>query len=198
MNGMHRRAIAGGTLLIALLLSLTACRSTRPSGSPVTPLTARTVEEATAQLRERRAGFRGMKSLMQVRATSNGKTQSFRGQLIVHDDQRMELIAYTPVGTTALRMKANGFAIDSDPAVPPESFAFLQNAGITPAETGMLILGIPPRDDVAVSFAATGIARATAGGITADFDPPSFPARRVVVTRGADRIEIEHLEVVTN
>lgn len=182
----------------AALIFLTACRSARPSGSPVTPLTATTVEEAIAQLGERRANFRGMKSLMQVRATTSGKTQSFRAQLIVHDAQRMELIAYTPVGTTALKMKATGMDIDSDPAVPPESFAFLQNAGITPAETGMLILGIPPRDGMDVTFAPSGLARATAGGISADFDPPAFPPRRVVITRGADRIEIEHLEVVSD
>jgi hypothetical protein len=184
-------------LLLATIVLLTSCRSTRPSGSPVTPLTATTVEETTAQLRERRASFRGMKSLMQVRATTNGKTQSFRAQLIVHDAQRMELIAYTPVGTTALTMKANGFDVQTDPAVPPESFAFLQSAGITPAETGMLILGIPPRDDVEIVYGSTGIARATAGGISADFDPPAFPAKRVVIARGADRIEIDHLEVVS-
>lgn len=179
-----------------LLASLTACRSARPSGSPVQPLSATSVEEATAQLRERRAQFRGMRSLMRVRATANGKTQSFRAQLIVHDAQRMELIAYTPVGTTALKMQADGNQVTSDPAVPPESFEFLRSAGITPAETGMLILGLPPRDDVAVTISPGGIARASAGGITAEFEPPSFPARQVVITRGADRIEIEHVEVV--
>ena len=184
------------TACVALLL-LTACRSTRPTGSPVAPLTAGTVEEAQAQLREQRANFRGMKSLMRVRATANGKTQSFRAQLIVHDAQRMELIAYTPVGTTALKMKAEGDRVTSEPPVSPEAFAFLRRAGITPAETAMLILGLPPRDDVPVSFAVSGIARATAGGITADFDPPSFPARRVVITTdNGDRIEIEHDEVV--
>ena len=183
--------------LITAALLVLSCRSTRPSGSPVAPLTAATVEETIAQLRERRANFRGMKSLMQVRATTNGKTQSFRGQLIVHDAQRMELIAYTPVGTTALKMKAEGDRVTSDPAVPPESFAFLRSAGITPEETAMLILGIPPRDDSSVTFGVSGIARATAGDVTADFDPPAFPAKRVVITRGGDRIEIEHLEVVT-
>jgi hypothetical protein len=184
------------TLCVALLF-LISCRSTRPTGSPVTPLTASTVEETTAQLRERRANFRGMKSLMQVRATAGGKTQSFRGQLIVHDAQRMELIAYTPVGTTALTMKAEGDRVTSDPAVPPESFAFLRSAGITPAETAMLILGIPPGEHVNVTYGVSGIARATAGDVTADFDPPAFPAKRVVITRGADRIEIDHLEVVS-
>ena len=183
--------------LLTATLFLMSCRSTRPSGSPVTPLTAATVEETAAQLRERRANFTGMKSLMQVRATVNGKTQSFRAQLIVHDAQRMELIAYTPVGTTALTMKANGNAVETKPDVPPDSFDFLRGAGLTPAETGMLILGIPPREDVSVTFGIGGIANATAGGMTADFDPPAFPAKRVVITRGADRIEIEHLEVVS-
>ncbi len=183
--------------LITAIFLLVSCRSTRPSGSPVAPLTAVTVEDTTAQLRERRANFTGMKSLMQVRANVNGKTQSFRAQLIVHDAQRMELIAYTPVGTTALNMKANGYKVDTKPAVPPESFSFLHSAGLTPAETGMLILGIPPRDDLSVTFGIGGIANATAGGMSADFDPPSFPPKRVVITRGADRIEIEHLEVVS-
>jgi Protein of unknown function (DUF3261) len=189
---MMKSAVA---LLTAALL-VTACRSTRPSGSPVAPLTSTTVEQTTAQLRERRASFQGMKSLMRVRATTNGKTQSFRAQLIVHDARRMELIAYTPVGTTALKMKAEGDRVTSEPAVPPESFDFLRSAGITPAETAMLILGLPPRDDLPVTIAAGGIAHATAGGITAEFKPPAFPAKSVVITRGNDRIEIEHLEVV--
>ena len=190
------RPVVLGMCFVLAASVLVSCRSVRPTGSPVRPLTAVTAEEATAQLRERRASFKGMKSLMQVRATTNGKTQSFRAQLIVHDAQRMDLIAYTPVGTTALKMTAHGHSVESDPVVPPESFSFLQNAGMTPAETGMLILGLPPRADVPVTFAAGGIARATAGDVSADFDPPAFPARRVVITRGADRIEIEHLEVV--
>ena len=183
--------------IVTAALLLTSCRSTRPSGSPVVPLTATTAAEAEAQLRERRGSFRGMRSLMRVRATTGGKTQSFRAQLIVHDAQRMEMIAYTPVGTTALKMKAEGDRVTSDPPVAPEAFEFLRSAGITPAETAMLILGLPPREDVAVTFAPGGIAQAAAGDVTATFDPPAFPARQVVITRGADRIEIEHLEVVT-
>jgi hypothetical protein len=137
-----------------------------------------------------------MRSLMRVRATTNGRTQSFRAQLIVHDAQRMELIAYTPVGTTALKMKADGDRITTDPPVAPDAFAFLRSAGMTPAETGMLLLGIPPRDDVQVDVRPSGLGSATAGGISVVYDPPAFPARHVIVTRGEDRIEIEHEEVV--
>jgi hypothetical protein len=172
------------------------CRSTRPVGDPVRPLTSTTVADTERELRERRQNFRGMRSLMRVRATTNGKTQSFRAQLIVHDAQSMELVAYTPVGTTAMTMKARGNSISTDPEVPPASFAFLRSAGLTPAETGMLLLGIPPRDDVWVEVTPAGIQAATVGDIAVRFDPPAFPARTLVVTRGADRIEIEHLEVV--
>jgi hypothetical protein len=183
-------------LFVALVVVVAACRTGRPAGSPVAPLTASTSEEAAAQLRARRAEFRGMRSLMRVRATTNGKTQSFRAQLAVLDSRRMELTAYTPVGTTALKMKADGDRITTDPEVAPASFDFLRSAGLTPAETAMLVLGLPPRDDLQMEVAPQGLASATAGGISVVYDPPAFPARRVVVTRGADRIEIIHEEVV--
>jgi Protein of unknown function (DUF3261) len=189
---MRRAAV-----LLAAMLTLAACRTTRPSGTPVAPLGTTTVAEAALELRARRASFRGMRSLMRVRATANGKTQSFRAQLIVHDAQTMELIAYTPIGTTAMTMHADGDKITADPEVPPASFDFLRTAGMTPAETAMLLLGLPPRDDVWVELAPAGVAAATAGEIAVRFEPPSYPAKSVVVTRGADRVEIEHLEVVS-
>lgn len=183
--------------IVALaFIAVVACRTGRPTGSPVQPLSATTPEEAISRLREQRQNFRGMRSLMRVRATVNGKTQSFRAQLAVHDARRMELIAYTPVGTTALTMKADGDRITTDPEVAPASFDFLRSAGLTPAETGMLLLGLPPRDDVRVDAAATGLTHASAGGIDVTFAPPAFPAKHVIVIRGADRIEIEHEEVV--
>lgn len=187
------KRVAAVVLAAALLAS---CRTARPVGAPIAPLTAPTADEAMQQLRARRASFTGMRSLSRIRATVKGKTQSFRAQLAVHDAQRMELIAYTPVGTTAMTMKADGDRITSDPPVAPDAFDFLRSAGLTPAETAMLLLGLPPRDDVRVEYAAGGIASATAGAMTVQFDPPSFPASRVVITSGEDRIEITHDEVV--
>jgi hypothetical protein len=181
--------------LIALTFAI-ACRTARPTGAPVAALTATTAQQAAQQLREQRAAFHGMRSLMHVRATTNGKTQSFRAQLAVTDARTMDLIAYTPVGTTALKMHAEGDRITTDPEVAPASFDFLRTTGLTPAETAMLILGLPPRDDVQVELAPQGLVSATAGGIRVMYDPPAFPARHVIVTRGDDRIEIEHEEVV--
>jgi hypothetical protein len=180
--------------LLAIAALTAACRTGHPDGTPVAPLTASTADEAIAQLRARRASFHGMRSLMRVRATTAGKTQSFRAQLIVQDAQRMELIAYTPVGTTAFTMKADGDRITTDPEVAPASFDFLRATGLTPAETGMLLLGIPPRDDVRISAGPAGLISASAGGIDVTFDPPAFPAKSLVITRGGDRVEIEHLE----
>ena len=182
--------------LAAIAFVLISCRSTRPVGTPVAPLTAPTAEAAQEQLRAMRENFRGMRSLSRIRATVNGKTQSFRAQLAVHDKQRMELIAYTPVGTTAMKMTADGNRITTDPPAAPESFAFLRDAGLTPAETAMLLLGMPPRDDLRIEYAPAGIVTASAGAMTVQFEPPSFPASRVVITSGEDRIEITHDEVV--
>jgi len=137
-----------------------------------------------------------MHSMMRVRATTNGKTQSFRAQLTVHDARRMELVAYTPVGTTAMKMKADGQSITTDPEVAPSSFDFLRDAGLTPAETGMLLLGLPPHDDLRLDYGPMGLVSASAGEMTIQFDPPSYPPTRVIVTNGDDRIEIVHEEVV--
>jgi hypothetical protein len=182
-------------LCAALLVS---CRTGRPTGVAVAPLTATSADEALQQLRERRAHFTGMRSLMHVRATINGKTQSFRAQLHVIDAQRMELIAYTPVGTTAMTMKADGDRITSDPPIAPEAFNFLHDAGLTPAQTAMLLLGLPPLDDLRLDYSATGLKAASSGAMTVRFEPPSFPASRVIVTStdDDDRIEIMHDEVV--
>jgi hypothetical protein len=197
------RNVAAAALAAALLFS---CRTGRPDGAPIAPLTASTAEAAMQQLRARRAEFAGLRSFMRVRATTNGKTQSFRAQLAVEDARRMELTAYTPVGTTALTLKANGESVSVQNRIEgsqwegnandlARSFGFL-GAGLTPAEVGMLIAGLPPRDDLQYDVEPAGLRRASFGDVVVTFDPPAFPAKNVVVTRGNDRIEIEHLEVV--
>jgi Protein of unknown function (DUF3261) len=192
-------------VLAAALLFTAACRTTRPSGAPVAPLVAVSAEDATQQLAARRAAFAGMKSLMRVRATTGGKTQSFRAQLAVHDLRRMDLIAYTPVGTTALTMNVDGDRVKVKNHVEntqweggahqlPEPFKFLA-ASYTPNDVALLILGFP-LPGVNGEMTAAGVQSVRVGDATFEFATPSFPAKQVVVTRGADRIEIEHLEVV--
>lgn len=183
-----------------------SCRTARPVGAAVAPLSAQTAEDAMRQLRERSERFRGARSLMRVRATTNGRTQSFRAQLAIHDRRTMELIAYTPVGTTALTVTATGEHVsvrnhmeDSEWAGSASDLArslgFL-GTSLLPAEMAMLILGLPPRDDLEYDADPAGLRSARSDDLVATFDPPAYPAKRVVVTRGEDRVEIEHLEVV--
>ncbi|HEX7152442.1 MAG TPA: DUF3261 domain-containing protein [Thermoanaerobaculia bacterium] len=190
---------------MALLLALTGCRTPRPTGAAIAPLLATSPDDAMSQLRARTVAFRGARSLMRVRATVNGKTQSFRAQLAVHDANRMELIAYTPVGTTAMTMSANGNDVkvdnhlentewQGDSSELARTFGFF-GTSLTPAQMSLLMLGYLP-ENVTAEATMTGLARASIGDVTVTFDPPSFPAKSLVVTRGADRIELEHLEVV--
>lgn len=185
---------------------ISSCRTTRPVGDPVAPLSASSPEEAMAQLRAKRAAFGGVRSLMRVRVVTPGKTQSFRAQLVVHDARRMELIAYTPVGTTALTMRADGDEVSVENHLEQSawegsssdlarSLGFL-GAGLTPAEMAMLIVGIPPRDDLEYEVESSGLRRAATGDLVVTFEPATFPAQRVVVLHGGDRVEVEHLEVV--
>lgn len=195
-----------------ILLLLISCRTGRPTGTPVAPLVATSTEDAIAQLQARRAAFHGMKSLMRVRATSQGKTQSFRAQLVIHDERRMDLVAYTPVGTTAMTMHIDGDAVKIRNHIEksdweggardlPAPWRFL-SASFGPADIGMLILGFPlpggdrPSYGIASETTATGLKTVQIGIARFDFTPPAFPAKSVLVTAGTDRVEIEHLEVV--
>jgi hypothetical protein len=200
---MTRRGTAA---LAFVLLVISGCRTARPTGEPLAPLTATTPEEARAQLQERRAAFHGVESLMRIRATTRGETQSFRATLAIEDARSMRLTAFTPVGTTALTLESVGdhvrlknFIEHSEWEGPARDLGRtlgLFGSELLPSEMAMLLTGLPPRDDLDYRFEAAGLAGAAFGGMTVTFDPPSFPARRVTVLRGADRIEIEHLEIV--
>jgi hypothetical protein len=199
-------AVLRASAAVLLALAIASCRTTAPTGTPIAPLTATTEVEAMTQLTARREAFRGVRSLMRVRATTAGRTQSFRAQLAVLDRTRMELIAYTPVGTTALTLRADGDQVslknhmegnewEGNAADLARSIGFL-GSSLIPAEVAMLIVGIPPRDDLHYELTAAGLRSAETEGMSVTFDPPRFPARNVVIVRGADRVEIEHLEIV--
>jgi hypothetical protein len=192
-------------VLLFVVLAAASCRTAKPVGAAIAPLVATSPDDAMAQLRGRSASFTGARSLMRVRATVGGKTQSFRAQLGVKNASDMELIAYTPVGTTALTMTAHGDDVKVDNRLEDSewqgssselarTFGFFGTA-LTPAQMSMLMLGYLP-EGVTAEATMNGLARASIGDVNVTFDPPAFPAKSLVVTRGADRIEIEHLEVV--
>ena len=178
------------------LLFLAACATTRTANeSPIAPLSA--PADALQQLRARRAQLPGARSLMRVRAGQ----QSFKAQLRVQGD-RMELTVYTPFNTSAVMLYADG-----------DRVTFLNNMQRTqwqgsaselagslglfasrPSDLALLILGFPAttgRYDATPS----GLAHATLGSIDATFDPPSLPAKHVVIEHGPQRVEFEQLDV---
>jgi len=135
----------------------------------------------------------------------NGETKSFRGQLIVENRRRMQLIAYSPVGTTVATITADGDHVslvdsihgntiegNAQQMLAPYGFF---TGGLTPAEMGMLLLGYPPRRELTYETGAAGLSRAAFGDIAVSFDPPAFPAQHAVIEHGVDRVEIDHLEI---
>jgi hypothetical protein len=162
----------------ALLLLFVACRSTGPAGveSPITSLAAGATE----------------RSLMHIRATSGDRTQSFRAQLLA-SPKAMLLTAYTPIGTSAVRLYAAGDRVvflndlentswSGTPAEFSASFGFFGEA--SPVEMAQRILG------------RRGVESAHVGDVSISYDPPAFPPKHVAIVRGSQRMEIDHLESV--
>jgi len=134
---------------------------------------------------------------MRVRAGQ----QSFKAQLRVQGD-RMELTVYTPFNTSAAMLYADG-----------DRVTFLNNLQRTqwqgsaselagslglfasrPSDLALLILGFPATTGT-YDATPSGLAHATLGSIDATFDPPSLPAKHVVIEHRSQRVEFEQLDV---
>jgi len=194
-----RRAIAA----LGFLVLLAGCRTTRPAGeeTPVVPLTSTSADDAARQLSARRAQLTSERILLHIRATNGEHVQSFRAQLHVDGRSRMLLTAYTPLGTTAVRLYASGddviFINDLEDtwwhgsaAEFAGSFGFFGST--PPAAMALLIAGLPAdAKTITYDYAAGGISRATVGDVLVTFDPPSYPPKKVNIVRGRLKLEIE-------
>ncbi len=188
-------------MTIAALALLAACRTTRPpNAEPITPLTAMSAADAAQQLAVRRSQFRGERTLIRLRMPS----ASARGQLQVDGSGRMLLTIYTPLGTTAARLYAEGdevtFLNDFDssawrgkPADLAGGFGFF-GANMAPAAVALLLVGLPPSDLQSIAYAPTGMQQVRFSDLSITYDPPVYPPKRVVIDRGDRRVEIDHLE----
>ena len=192
-------ATLGMTCLALVLLS--GCRTIRhvPEGTPLTPLTSSNARDAAQQLAARRSQFRGERSLIRLRLP-NGV--SARAQLQVDPSLRMMLTVYTPIGTTAARLySAAGdvvFINDLEKTAWRGRATELGGALDTFATeaAALLIIGLPPGGDAALSYSPAGLARASLADVIIRFDPPSYPPQHVTIVRGEQQIEIDHLESV--
>lgn len=185
-------------LFVALIFA--ACRTARPVGEqPITPLSG----AAAQQLVQRRDQFEGQRSVVRIRSMNGAQTQSARAQLQVGRTGDMLITVYAPVlNTSAARLyAANGqivFLNDIDktawqgPAGEfTGSFGFI---GANPAALAMLILGLPPREATSVVYGPAGLQSARLQDAVVAYDPAVYPPQRVVIVRGIQRVEIDHLE----
>lgn len=183
-----------------------SCRTSVGPGPAIAPIVAATPEAALEQLHGRAASFAGFRSLLRVKAVTGDETQNFRAQLVIPNRTDMELIGYTPLGTTAVTIKASGdrvsytnhlrgTSVQTSAEGLARSLAFY-SADLKPAEMAMLLSGLPPRRDLQYETTVTGLARATIGDVVVTFDPPQYPPQNVRVVRGSDSVEIEFLEIV--
>lgn len=161
---MKQRAVAVVFVLIA------ACRTAAPPAEtpfvPGTPLTS----------------VHAIRSLMRIRATRGENTQSFRAQLLVEPATgHVEMNAYTPIGTSAFTLYADGDRVLFLDRIhrtrwEGDSAGIALLGGARPAAWALAVLGFPQE----------------LHGITIEGTLPEL-----TLARGADRVEIRHLEVVT-
>ncbi|HYM60206.1 MAG TPA: hypothetical protein VEZ11_04870 [Thermoanaerobaculia bacterium] len=94
--------------LFAILIA--GCTTTRPSAAlqPIPAISAASAPAAVAELAARRASFAGARAFVRIRATTRDRIRSFNAQIAVDSAGRMLLIAYTPIGTQAIRIYSEG------------------------------------------------------------------------------------------
>ncbi len=199
---MNRRAVPA----LALIGLALACRSSRPAAeeTPVKAIVDTTESAVRSELATRLSTFPGERSLLRIRTIAGDRTQSFRAQLQIDRQHRMLLTAYTPLGTTALRIYSEGDSVTflndlqstwwtGSAAEMARTFPFF--ASVEPSNMGLILLGLAPADpSTQYEVGGSGLRSARVGEATVSFDPAVYPPQHVSVNTSAGRLEMEHLE----
>jgi hypothetical protein len=155
----------------AVFVLLAGCRSTQsPNESPLAPGTP--LDHVHA-----------IRSLMRVRATHGDRTQSFKAQLLVEPaTHRVELVAYTPLNTSAATLYADRdlvvFLNHIDHTAWQGSAGDVALFGHTePATWALVILGYAQPSN----------------GFEVTRDGPNH----MTLTRGIDKVEVTQLETMS-
>jgi hypothetical protein len=183
--------------LLVIALLFTACRTARPVGEhALEPVTS------SKELAQRRETFAGQRSIVRVRITNGTQTQSVRGQLQVARNSDMLITLFAPIiNTTAVRLYAsNGrivFLNDIDRTAWQGSASDFTGSlgfiGSNPSALAFLILGLPA-NDATVEYGQAGLQSARLRDMVIAYDPAVYPPKKVVIVRGTQRVEIDHLE----
>lgn len=179
---------------------ITACRTSRPAGeTALTPVTGNVQQELAA----RRNEFAGERSIVRIRMMDGRQTQSARAQLQVGRNGEMLMTVFAPViNTSVLRLYAANGQItvvnDLDKTAWQGTAADLTGnlafVGANPQALAFLILGLPPREATSLEYGASGLQAAHLQDAVVAYDPAVYPPKRVVIVRGMQRVEIDHLE----
>lgn len=195
-------------LACAIGLALSGCRTARPAGveAPLQPLGATSREAVIPELQKQMSRMHAIRGLMRIRVSSGSRSLSFLARMLVEPrTRRMELVAYTPIGTAAMTIIADGDRVvfldhvhdtawEGSAAELAESIGFFDpDLGL--AEWGLDVAGFPAQGE----FQAVqgGLASGAIDGMTMVFDPPAFPPSHVTVTRAGAKAEITHLELAS-
>jgi hypothetical protein len=150
------------------LLVLPSCSSGRSANeSPLTPGAA--LDQVHA-----------VRALLRVRATHGENTQSFKAQLLVEPaTRRVELIAYTPLNTSAATLYADG-----------DSVVFLNHIERSAWQGSAHEVALFGNTEPATwALVILGYAK-PANGFTLTRDAPNH----LVLSRGADKLDVTQLE----
>jgi hypothetical protein len=183
--------------ILAIALLFAACRTSRPAGEQsLTPV------DSARDLAERREQFAGQRSIIRIRTTNGVQSQSARAQLQVGRGGDMMLTVFAPIiNTPALRLyAANGrivFLNEIDRTAWQGSASDLTGSfgfiGSNPSALAYLILGLPARE-ATIEYATNGMQSARLRDMVIAYDPAVYPPKKVVIVRGTQRVEIDHLE----
>ncbi|HEY6843662.1 MAG TPA: hypothetical protein VI391_05790 [Thermoanaerobaculia bacterium] len=124
-----------------------------------------------------------------------------RGQLQVDSAGRMLMTVYAPVlNTTAARLYVDRdqviFLNDIDSTAwrgrPSDLSGNL--AAFGNSELPMLLVGLPASGVNDVAYAPAGIQSVQLGDVVVTYNPPVYPPKDVAIDRGAQHVEIQHLD----
>jgi hypothetical protein len=195
---------ARSALLLAFFLA--SCRSaTLPAGKPFSPVSAASADQAWQELLIRKQQFTGARAFVQIRTTTSEGTRSARAAFEFHSSGDFRVSVLSPIGTTVLTVIAEGdrMTIGSESSRPMTELARILGlpAGAWSAsDISMLLLGLPSQREPDGRFrydvSPAGLRHVVADDIGVRYEPPAFPARKVIFESGTNRFEIEYLELM--
>lgn len=215
---MMRLAVAGFLFGTAALLA--GCSST----ATLDKLAASNAQESWQQLRRIDAATPVVESYSKLRFEAP-RRQTVNARTAIDRQGRFRAELLTPLGTTAATLFADeqGVVFINDLQTTYWRGTHAELAAVSPSlaalvrlgsASGRLLYGLPAAaakaadqcssdgsECMAGAFrhevAPSGIRRATAGEVVFTFEPPAFPAERLTVEVGAQRLTVEHLELQT-